>query len=59
MKVIYKVYELVYWENENYVCIDLLFDRADFNTKQEALDFIKDYTKSEEKFTILEVYINE
>lgn len=59
MKVIYKVYELVYWENENYACIDLLFDRGDFNTKQEALDFIKDYTKSEEKFTILEVYINE
>lgn len=59
MKVIYKVYELVYWENENYVCIDLLFDRADFNTKQEALDFIKNYSKSGEEFTILEVYINE
>ena len=59
MKVVYKVYELVYWENEDYSCIDLLFDRADFNTKQEALDFIRDASKSKEKFTILEVYVNE
>lgn len=55
----YKVYELLYWENEDYACIDLLFDRADFDSKQEALDFIRDYSKSKEKFTILEVYVNE
>lgn len=55
----YKVYELLYWENEDYACIDLLFDRADFDSKQEALDFIRDYSKSKKKFTILEVYVNE
>ena len=59
MKVVYKVYELVYWKNEDYSCIDLLFDRADFNTKQEALDYVNRRTYSKMGFTILEVYVNE